>query len=512
MAISDSGNGRGGENATLGENNERRGADAERRESGKRGTDAGICESGKRGADAGICESGKRGADAVALGSAKGLRALVVGLGKSGTAAALALSGLGAEVSVYDGREGGGKIEWAESRGFHASFGPRPDSVEGFDLVVLSPGVPADSEFVLEAEAAGAEVIGELELAYRFGKGDYIAITGTNGKTTTTSLTGEIFKRAGRKTEGVGPIGVAVVSKAMSASEDTFFVTECSSFQLETTKDFHPSVSALLNVTPDHLDRHGTMENYVDAKAKIFANQGEGDYFIYNADDEICSSVASRCSAVTVPFSRRRELEFGAFVRDGSITVADGAGKTEICRADELQIPGLHNLENALAAAAVAYFSGIDAASIASALREFPGVSHRIERCGEKNGVAFVNDSKGTNPDAAIKAVNSFRDIVLIAGGYDKGSEYGELIGSFPGRVKQLVLLGATAGKIKAAAERSGFTAVHTAGGMEEAVRLSYELAGPGDTVLLSPACASWDMYKNFEERGDDFKRCVREL
>ena len=439
-------------------------------------------------------------------------RALIVGLGKSGIAAAEALKRLKADISVFDSHYSDAKASWAQKNKWHCSFGERPDSVENFDMVVLSPGVPVDTDFVREAERAGAEITGELELAYRFGKGKYIAITGTNGKTTTTTLVGEIFKNAGKKTEVVGNIGVAVMSKALDSDDDTYMVAECSSFQLETTRNFRPLVSALLNVTPDHLDRHKTMENYTLAKAKIFANQGENEYFIYNADDEICAGVVSLCRAVPVPFSRRKELKFGAFVKDGSIVVADGNSVVEICGVKELLIPGPHNLENALAAAAMAYFAGIGAESIARTLRTFRGVAHRIERCGEKNGVFFVNDSKGTNPDAAVKAVLSFKNIILIAGGYDKGAEYGELTGNFDGHVKELVLMGDTAPKIREAAEKAGFSKIHTVSDMQQAVRVAFALAAPGDTVLLSPACASWDRYAHFEDRGDDFKKCVREL
>lgn len=311
-------------------------------------------------------------------------RALIVGLGKSGIAVAEALKRLKADISVFDSHYSDAKASWAQKNKWHCSFGERPDSVENFDMVVLSPGVPVDTDFVREAERAGAEITGELELAYRFGKGKYIAITGTNGKTTTTTLVGEIFKNAGKKTEVVGNIGVAVMSKALDSDDDTYMVAECSSFQLETTRNFRPLVSALLNVTPDHLDRHKTMENYTLAKAKIFANQGENEYFIYNADDEICAGVVSLCRAVPVPFSRRKELKFGAFVKDGSIVVADGNSVVEICGVKELLIPGPHNLENALAAAAMAYFAGIGAESIARTLRTFRGVAHRIERCGGK--------------------------------------------------------------------------------------------------------------------------------
>lgn len=451
-------------------------------------------------------------ADPDRMADLNGKKVLVIGLGKSGTAAAEALKSVGARVCVYDGKEDEKKRQWAEENGFFASFGERPASVEGFDLAVLSPGVPADLDFILQISENGTEVIGELELAYRLGRGKYIAITGTNGKTTTTALTGEIFRASKRRTEVVGNIGVAVVSKALTASEDTFLVTECSSFQLETIKEFHPFVSALLNVTPDHLNRHKTMENYIRAKARIFENQTQSDYFVYNSDDEICSKEASSCRATAVPFSRRNLLDFGAFVRDGKIVIADGGSETEICGVEELLIPGSHNLENALAAAAIAWFSGIGAETIAAVLRSFPGVSHRLERCGEKNGVSFVNDSKGTNPDAAIRAVRSFHNIVLIAGGYDKGAEFGEFAGSFDGHVRELVLLGTTAPKIRKAAEDAGFHRIHMVKNMKEAVNLSWSLAEPGDTILLSPACASWDMYEKFEDRGDDFKRCVAEL
>ena len=443
---------------------------------------------------------------------AEGMKALVVGLGKSGIAAAEALNRLGAEVSVYDGVHSEENAAWAEKNGFPAEFGDRPGLKEPLDMLVLSPGVPVDSGYVSEAAEKGVKITGELEMAWHLGKGKYIAITGTNGKTTTTTLAGEIFRNAGKKTEIVGNIGVAVMSKALDADDDTYMITECSSFQLETADTFCPEVSALLNVTPDHLNRHKTMENYTAAKAKIFANQKEDAYYVYNADDEICRKTAEECRAVTVPFSRKEELEFGAFVKDGMLVIADGSSLVSLCRTEELQIPGLHNLENALAAAAMAYFAGIPAEHITYTLKNFQGVEHRIERCGVKNGVAFVNDSKGTNPDAAVKAVISFRDIILIAGGYDKGSEYGEFVGSFDGRVKELVLMGATAEKIRAAAENAGFNNIHMVRDMKEAVETSYRLASPGDTVLLSPACASWDMYAKFEDRGDDFKQCVREL
>ena len=444
---------------------------------------------------------------------AENIRALVIGLGRSGKAGAEALVNMGAEVDVYDSNEDIEKRDWAGSIGAAISFGERPVNVKGYDMLVLSPGVPTDKEFIKEAEAEGTEVIGELELAYRYGNGKYVAITGTNGKTTTTTIVGEIFKEAGKKTEVVGNIGVAVMTKAMDVDDDTYLVTECSSFQLDTAVNFKPEISAVLNITPDHLDRHKTMENYANAKGKIFANQGPEEYCIYNYDDEIVRELVKNCKAKLIPFSRKREFECSsAYVKNGNIVVRDGKFIFVVCRDDALKIPGLHNLENALAAAAISYFVGIKIDVIAKVLKTFKGVEHRIEDCGTVNGVKYINDSKGTNPDAAIKAVMSFRNILLIAGGYDKGASFDEFIAGFDGRVKTLILMGVTAPKIKEAAERAGFTDIHMVKDMKEAVTTASRLAVKGDTVLLSPACASWDMYKKFEDRGDDFRNCVKEL
>jgi UDP-N-acetylmuramoylalanine--D-glutamate ligase len=374
--------------------------------------------------------------------------------------------------------------------------------------------VPTDTGFVRKAQDAGAEVIGELEIAYRVGKGKYVAITGTNGKTTTTTLVGEVFKNAGRKTYVVGNVGVAVISKALGAGEEDWLVTETSSFQLETTRHFRPEVSALLNITPDHLDRHKTMENYARAKAMIFQNQDESQYFVVNGDDPASMELAVRCGAKVIPFSRKKTLPLGCFVMEGNIVIRDEEGQcVDICGEDELKIPGAHNLENALAAAAVSYFAGVSPAVIARTLRTFEGVEHRLEFSGEVDGVRFVNDSKGTNPDASIKALEAMKGgIVLIAGGYDKGSGYDEFVEAFQGRVKHLILLGKTAPKIKETAERHGFTDITVCRDMGECVKTGHRLAAPGDTVLLSPACASWDMYTSFEQRGEHFKSCVRDL
>ena len=450
--------------------------------------------------------------------SVKGKKILVVGLGRSGIAAAKALVGMGAKVSVQDS-ESADKVdpelmEYLRSKKVKCFFGEEPKDTSAYDMLVLSPGVPTDLPFVKEAAEAGAEIAGELEIAFRCGHGKYVAITGTNGKTTTTTLVGEIFRNSGRKTEVVGNIGVAVISKAMEAADDTWMITETSSFQLETVSTFRPVVSAILNLTPDHMNRHHTMENYGRVKSNVFMNQEKSDYVVINFDDKVCFALARNSNATIVPFSRLEQLKFGAYIHNDKIVIRDGDGKvTEFCGTEELQIPGSHNLENALAAAAIAFFAGVEPEVITKTLKEFKGVEHRIEPCGEVDGVKFVNDSKGTNPDAAIKAIQAIKgDVIIIAGGYDKGSKYDDFVGAFGSKVKYAVLLGKTAVKIKETAERMGFTHTIIVKDMEDCVNEAFRLAKPGDTVLLSPACASWDMYPNFEERGKDFKACVKKL
>ena len=291
-------------------------------------------------------------------------------------------------------------------------------------------------------------------------------------------------------------------------------VTETSSFQLETTKYFKPVVSALLNLTPDHLNRHHTMEAYGEAKAKIFANQGEDGYAVVNFDDAECYKLAENCKAKVVPFSRRKVLDFGAFIQNDKIMIKNEAGElVEFCGVEELKIIGDHNLENALAAVAICYFAGIDAEVIGETLRTFGGVAHRIEYCGQIEGVKYYNDSKGTNIDAAVTALRALKEnIILIAGGDAKGQDFDDFIRGFNGSVKKMILLGRDANFIQEAADRQGFKDYVFCKDMDECVRKAYELAVPGDNVLLSPACASWDMYNNFEQRGDHFKECVSRL
>ena len=442
---------------------------------------------------------------------------LIIGLGRSGFAAAKLLKDEGA-VSVWDGKpeEKFDKEDIAllKSQGICCYFGDAP-SAEGWDMVIISPGVPIDHPFVKEAKKHGAKISGELEQAYEHCPGRFIAITGTNGKTTVTTLVGEMVKAADLDCRVAGNIGVPLASAGADAGPDTLMVTEVSSFQLETADRFHPAVSALLNITPDHLDRHKTFENYAAVKAGVCRNQTESDYFVYNYADEHCQKIAAYCKARTVPFYADGELSFGAFCEGGRLFIKDETGCTELCRADELQIPGHHNLENALAAAAIAYFAGVPAEAVSSTLKSFMGVEHRIEFVCERAGVRYVNDSKGTNPDSSIKAIEAIdTPILLIAGGYEKNSDFTEFINSFGGKVKELLLIGVTAERFADTAVRCGFPRENIlfCESMKECVQKASLLAERGDTVLLSPASASWGMYNNYEERGDDFRRLALAL
>ncbi|MBQ0018695.1 MAG: UDP-N-acetylmuramoyl-L-alanine--D-glutamate ligase [Clostridiales bacterium] len=447
----------------------------------------------------------------------KNKRILVVGLGKSGKAAVEALQEIGAKLSVQDNSSAekidAQFIRFMEENDIEMYLGAEPEDMSSWDMLVLSPGVPTDRAFVQAARAAGAEIIGELELAYRLSAAKYVAITGTNGKTTTTTLVGEIFKASGRITAVVGNIGNPVVTEAMDSDSDKWMVAEVSSFQLETTSEFHPVVSAILNLTPDHLNRHKTMEAYGAAKASVFAQQDEGEYLVINYDDKLCYSLAADCKAVQVPFSRLEILEFGAYLDGDELLINDGKEIISICRKQDLKIIGNHNIENALAAAAICYFAGIEAEIISEAIKAFPGVEHRIEYCGELDGAAYYNDSKGTNVDASIIAVKALENnIILIAGGDGKSQDFTELAEHLTGPVKALVLLGRDAPIIEEAARKAGFENIYTEKDMEGVLRKCRSLAEAGDKVLLSPACASWDMYDNFEQRGRHFKECLAEM
>lgn len=442
---------------------------------------------------------------------------LVIGMGKSGRAAVEVLCGLGAVVSVQDSNTAdkmdAGFVDFLKKNNVKMYFGEIPEDMSVFDMLVMSPGVPTDLPFVCAARDAGAEIVGELELAYRITEAKYVAITGTNGKTTTTTLVGEIFRASGRKTHVVGNIGNPVVTEAIASDGEDWMVAEVSSFQLETVHEFKPVVSAVLNLTPDHLNRHKTMEAYGAAKANVFRNQTESEYLVINKDDAASYELASDCEATLVPFSRKERLEYGAFLDQGMLVINDGRALHIICKAEELQIIGDHNIENALAAAAICYWAGIDITTITNTIKAFPGVEHRIEYCGTVSGAKYYNDSKGTNVDASVIAIKALREnIILIAGGDGKAQDFTDLAAHLNGPVKAMVLLGRDAPIIEKAAREAGFTAIYNEPDMESVVKKCHELAENGDNVLLSPACASWDMYTSYEVRGRHFKECVKEL
>ncbi len=446
----------------------------------------------------------------------KNKNVLVVGLARSGIPTVKVLHSLGAKITINDIKK---KEDLKEILGEISEYydeyilGTHPSDLDKFDLIVLSPGVPTDLSFLKKAKEKDILIIGELELAYRLSKGSFIGITGTNGKTTTTALTGEIFKAANKETYVVGNIGIPAIEKALETTEESVLVTEVSSFQLESIQKFRPKVSAILNITPDHLNRHKTMENYIDAKANVFRNQIENDVLILNYDNENTRKLANRAKSKVIFFSRKTILDQGVYVENDIITVNLNGNKYNICKVKDINIPGKHNLENALAATAISFVYDIDTNIISSILKTFKGVEHRIEFVDNINGVKFYNDSKGTNPDASMKAIDALDSpLILIAGGMDKGSNFEKFIDSFNGKVKKMCLIGETAELIKKTAEDRGFKDVIILKNMEEAVRVAFENAKVNDTILLSPACASWDMYPNFEARGKHFKQCVFNL
>ncbi len=445
---------------------------------------------------------------------------LVLGAGRSGVGAAKLLTGYNVPVTVFDGNES------LDVEAFLANFdepgrgkvrvclGELTDElIDWAELAVISPGIPIDHKWVGQLTEAGVPLIGELELAFRCEQGDVLAITGTNGKTTTTTLLGKIVEDAGKKTFVVGNIGTAYTQAAAQTETGTVTVAEVSSFQLESAPTFHPAVSAILNITPDHLNRHYTMECYEEVKERIAANQTEKEFCVLNYEDRRLNAYGAKCPAQVVWFSSARRLEQGIWLEDGVITYAIGDKSGTICHVDELQIIGTHNYENVMAACAMALAYGIDPDSIAKSVREFGGVAHRIEFVCEKDGVVYYNDSKGTNPDAAIRAISSMkRPTLLIGGGYDKGSDYKPWINAFDGKVKAFVLIGATKEAIRDAAVECGFdpAKIVMKETFDEAVDYCIEHSEPGDAVLLSPACASWGMFDDYEQRGDTFKELVR--
>lgn len=447
----------------------------------------------------------------------EGKRVLVFGAGISGIGAADLLCKVGACPVIYDGNDKQDpeaiKARLEQPENVDIILGELSEEArKTLDLVVMSPGVPTDLPIVKTLRTQGLPIWGEVELAYQMGKGKVLAITGTNGKTTTTTLLGQIMKRFQEDVFVVGNIGNPYTLAAKEMTEHSITVAEMSSFQLETIREFHPKVSAILNFTPDHLNRHHTMEAYVNAKKNIAKNQTEEDYCILNYEDARTREFGENVKAQVLYFSSQRKLERGIYLDQGSI-IYKNPDEVEICKVDELQILGTHNYENVMAAAGMAAVYGVPVQVIREAVLAFKGVEHRIEFVAEKNGVVYYNDSKGTNPDAAIKAIQAMnRPTVLLGGGYDKDSEYTEWIQAFGGKVRKLILLGETREKIAQAAESCGFHDYVMADGFEEAVRLAADTAKKGEAVLLSPACASWDMFPNYEVRGEKFKEIVNSL
>lgn len=445
-------------------------------------------------------------------------KVLVVGTGISGIAAAELLQSKNVDTVLFDGNK---ELDVNKLYEKAPKLKEMPiilgelteEQMHEFGVVVLSPGVPTDLPMVERLRAQNVAIWGEIELAYYFGKGRLIAITGTNGKTTTTALTGAIMKNYYKDVRIVGNIGIPYTSEAATMTDDTVTVAEISSFQLETIHDFCPEVSAILNITEDHLNRHHTMECYIKTKEDITRNQTKDQVCVLNYEDEVLRSFGESAPARVVYFSSHRKLDNGFYLEGEDIYYAVDGQRTHVINVNELNLLGRHNYENVMAACAMSVNFGVPMDKIVEVLKTFQAVEHRIEYVTEKRGVKFYNDSKGTNPDAAIQGIRAMnRPTFLIGGGYDKQSEYDEWIEAFDGKVKKLVLIGQTAEKIENCAHRHGFMDTVRKDTFEEAIQYCYDNAKSGDAVLLSPACASWGMFPNYEERGRIFKEYVRNL
>ncbi len=444
---------------------------------------------------------------------------MVVGMARSGVGAAELLCKHGAKVIVNDSlpREqlktdlsplDSLPVEWQLGR-------PAMELLEGLDALVISPGIPDTAAFVVKAKAMGVHVLGEVELASQLAPGELIAITGTNGKTTTTTLTAEIIRASGRRAWAVGNIGESYAAAGVSSRPEDAMVCEISSFQMETADTFHPHVAALLNITEDHLNRHGTMEVYTAMKMRVFRRQTAEDVAVFNADDPALAPLIPQVKSQVMRFSRKGEVEQGAFVRDGMVTVRWKGQEQAVCKASEIFIPGPHNLENALAAVCITTALGVPCEVIAKTLRTFQGVEHRIEFVRELRGIRYYNDSKGTNVDSTIRAVQTMnRPTAIILGGSDKHCDFTPLVKEMQrsGFIREAVLIGVTAEQIDRTLRENGYEAIHRAKDMKQAVEMCTALAKDGWNVLLSPACASFDMFSDYEERGRVFKQLVREL
>lgn len=448
----------------------------------------------------------------------KGDKVVVVGTGVSGIGSAKLLAKNEARVVLYDANEKVSKKDICAKLGdikVDIEIGTDFASVlSGAKLLVISPGVPIDSEAVLEANKQNIPVWGEIELAYNFEKGTVVAITGTNGKTTTTALIGEIIKNHINDTFVVGNIGNSYTGEVLKTSKDSVTVAEISSFQLETAHEFRPHVSAILNVTPDHLNRHKTMENYTKVKESITKMQTEEDFCVLNYDDDALRAFGAKdCVANVIFFSRLYKLDHGICMDNDDIIMVENEKVTKLMNVNDMKLIGKHNYENVMAAIAVTMAMQIPMDIIINTVKNFKAVEHRIEYVREFNNVIYYNDSKGTNTDAAIKAIEAMtRPTILIGGGYDKQSEYDDWVLAFKDKAKHLVLLGATRNKIAECAKKHGYDKITFVSSLSEAVSVSAKLAQEGDAVLLSPACASWDMFESYEQRGRMFKEYVNQL
>src|SRR5258708_3929882 len=447
----------------------------------------------------------------------KNRRVLVVGLGWSGAASAFFLQARGARVTVSDSKTEAqlqNEVPALLDRGIYIETGRHGErTFRDQDLIVVSPGVPSDQPELQSARSLGIPVIGEVELAFRFLQGKVIAITGSNGKTTTTTLVGEILAKSGKKTLVGGNIGTPVISLVEKSTLDTYLVLEISSFQLETIEQFRPWISVILNITPDHLDRHHTFQAYMDAKTRIFEKQQTGDFAVLNADDATCAGLKAKAKSPLYWFSRKQPVESGTFLRGEQIVFRkNGEGKeVPVMDLADIHLKGAHNLENVLAAACVGVIAGSTPQQVRQAVSEFNGVEHRLEPVATIKGVAFFNDSKATNVDATIKALESFPgNIHIILGGKDKGSDYSVLNPLLRERAKRAYLVGDAAEKI--GSQIKGATPLVFSGTLESAIHQAFDSAVPGDVVLLAPACASFDQFENYEHRGRVFKQLVHSL
>ena len=442
-------------------------------------------------------------------------RVLVVGLGKSGVASALFLKARGARVTVSDTKtpdELKEEIPKLLDEGIAVETGGHGErTFQGQDLIVVSPGVAVDAPPLVQARALGEKVIGEIELAAQFFPGRIVAVTGSNGKTTTTTLAGEIVTAGGSPTVVGGNIGTPAITLVQGATPDTIAVLEVSSFQLETIQMFRPWIAVVLNITPDHLDRHRTFEAYTDAKARIFENQRGDDFAVLNADDPTTAGLATHTRAQVFWFSRKKEVKQGAYAHDGRIWFRDANGQREIMVASEIPLKGSHNVENVLAAVCVGALTAVAPERVRQAVRSFQAVEHRLEHVATIRGVEYYNDSKATNVDATIKALESFpANIHLILGGKDKGSDYTVLNDLLRQRVKRVYTIGAAAAKIES--QIGGTVEIVHAETLENAIQLAHEDAKAGDIVLLAPACASFDQFRSYEHRGKVFKQVAGRL